>query len=112
MRPSVTARETFPSQNERPRRCCRSRCFRSCSPNSNMPSPRRFRVTSAERTPVIERSLVDYYRCPEDFVKMSLAGDLSTDPGYFRFGPDICYGRTTEGERAGQPRGVLYDALS
>jgi hypothetical protein len=59
---------------------------------------------------VIERALVEYFRCPEDNVRMSVAGALSADAGYFRFGPEICYGRTTAGERASHARGALYDA--
>ena len=59
---------------------------------------------------MIERALVEYFRCPPDIVAMSLAGELSSDAGYFRFGPEICFGRTTVGERAFHPRGALYDA--
>jgi hypothetical protein len=39
---------------------------------------------------VIERALVDYCRCPEHLVTMALAGDLSSDSGYFRFGTLDC----------------------
>jgi hypothetical protein len=49
---------------------------------------------------VIERALIDYFRCPNEFVKMTLAGELSPDTGYFRFGPSICYGQTVFGTRA------------
>ena len=59
---------------------------------------------------MIERALVEYFRCPEDVVAMSLAGTLSSDAGYFRFESEICYGRTVAGERATRPRGALYDA--
>ena len=61
---------------------------------------------------MIERALVDYYRCPAEFVEMSLAGELSHDSGYFRFGRNICYGRTSSGTRASGPGGTLYDTLS
>jgi len=60
---------------------------------------------------VIERALVDYYRCPGEFVRMSLAGELSPDSGYFQFGPDICYGQTSRGSRAKVPADDLYDTL-
>jgi hypothetical protein len=60
---------------------------------------------------VIERALVDYYRCPAEFVRMSLAGELSPDSGYFRFGPDICYGQTSCGVRGQRPTKALYDTL-
>jgi hypothetical protein len=58
---------------------------------------------------MIERALVDYYRCPEEFVKMSLVGELSADSGYFRFGPQICYGQSSFGLRAPGPTGALDD---
>ena len=48
---------------------------------------------------MIERALVDYYRCPEEFVKMSLAGELSADSGFFRFGSNIGYGQSSHGTR-------------
>src|SRR5205807_5561047 len=60
---------------------------------------------------VIERALIDYYRCPEEFVTMSLAGELSPDSGYFRFGRDICYGQTSCGLRGRAPANGLYDTL-
>ena len=34
--------------------------------------------------------LVDYYCFPEHLVTMALAGDLSSDAGYFRFGTLDC----------------------
>ena len=61
---------------------------------------------------MIERALVDYYRCPEEFVKMSLAGELSADSGYFRFGPNICYGQSSYGTRSSVPAGALDDVAS
>jgi hypothetical protein len=60
---------------------------------------------------VIERTLVDYYRCPAEFVEMALAGELSPDSGYFRFGPDIAYGQTSCGVRGQLPKNALYDTL-
>jgi hypothetical protein len=60
---------------------------------------------------VIERALIDYYRCPEEFVTMSLAGELSADSGYFRFGPNTCYGRSSLGTRNASPGDRLYDTL-
>jgi hypothetical protein len=60
---------------------------------------------------VIERALIDYYRCPEEFVKMSLAGELSADSGYFRFGSNTCYGQSAVGTRAAGPGDRLYDTL-
>jgi hypothetical protein len=59
----------------------------------------------------IERALIDHYRCPAEFVTMSVGGELSPDSGYFRFGPDICYGQSTCGSRAQVPSNRLYDTL-
>jgi hypothetical protein len=40
------------------------------------------------------KAISDRYRCPEQFVRTSLATPLSAENGYFRFGRDlICYGR-------------------
>ena len=60
---------------------------------------------------MIERTLLDYYRCPEHFVKMSLAGDLSPGSGYFRFGSDICYGQSARGPLSRVPSTALVDVL-
>jgi hypothetical protein len=60
---------------------------------------------------VIERALIDYYRCPGELVKMTLAGDLSSDSGYFRFGPNICYGQSAGGVRGRLPLKALHDTL-
>ena len=60
----------------------------------------------------IERALLDHYRCPADLVRLALAGELSTDAGYFRFGPDVTgYGRTSTGSRARQPGPGLHSLL-
>jgi hypothetical protein len=59
--------------------------------------------------PVIERALVDYYRCPEQLVTMALAGELSSDSGYFRFGTNVCYGQSSSGSRSSVLTDALYD---
>jgi hypothetical protein len=59
---------------------------------------------------MISRALIAYYRCPEEFVRMSLAAELSADEGYFRFGDNVCYGQTASGYRASSPTD-LYDTL-
>src|SRR2546430_4918855 len=58
---------------------------------------------------VIERALVDYFRCPERFVKMSLASELSAEEGFFRFGAHICYGQSSRGSRSPVLVKDLYD---
>jgi hypothetical protein len=60
---------------------------------------------------VLERALVDHYRCPEGLLKWALAGELSSDAGYFRFGPHVCYGQTADGPRARVPVNGLHDSL-
>ena len=61
----------------------------------------------------MNRAIIDYYRCPEDVVNFRLAGKLSEDRGYFRFGPEtICYGDSSSGVRSKQVIGTLYDALN
>lgn len=42
---------------------------------------------------------------------MSLAGPLSADSGYFRFGPSICWGRSSAGSRSPAPDRSLHDTL-
>jgi len=57
-------------------------------------------------------ALTDRYRCPDDFLQFDLAGRLSADSGYFRFGHDaICYGRSVSGYRTDHPRSLLYGTL-
>lgn len=57
--------------------------------------------------------IVDHYRCPEDFVRLDVQGDLSEQAGYFKFGSEsICFARAsvfTPSHAAGEP---LYDALA
>src|SRR2546427_11562702 len=65
------------------------------------------------RGDTMNQAIRDYFRCPEDVVDFQLAGKLSADPGYFRFGPEtICYGDSSSGVRRKQVMGVLYDALN
>jgi hypothetical protein len=59
---------------------------------------------------MIARALTDYYRCPEEFVKMTLAADLSRGTGYFAFDGNVCWGQTAYGYRAAVPSG-LYETL-
>jgi hypothetical protein len=55
-------------------------------------------------------AFLDHYRCPEGFAAFHLAGELSEDSGYFRFGPDtICFGHCSEGFRTKQATDELYD---
>ena len=59
----------------------------------------------------IARTIIDYYRCPDRFLDFELNGPLSTDEGFFRFGPSICYGRSSSGHRQSRVEDGLYDVL-
>jgi hypothetical protein len=59
----------------------------------------------------IARTVIDYYRCPERFLDFELSGPLSADEGFFLFGPNICYGRSSSGHRLSGPKNGLYDVL-
>ena len=42
----------------------------------------------------MNKTLLDYFRCPDNVVDFTRVTDLSADEGFFRFGHDtICYGR-------------------
>jgi hypothetical protein len=61
----------------------------------------------------MNRTFVDYYRCPEEFASCFLAGEASGPLGHFRFGPDaICYGSINKGAVHPSPDGELHDALN
>ena len=41
-----------------------------------------------------DRVFLDYFRCPERFAEFEVKGELSSEPGFFQFGPDaMCYGQ-------------------
>src|SRR5690242_11685947 len=62
---------------------------------------------------MLGQTVTDHYRCPEGFLDSALAGPLSSDEGYFRFGPNaVCYGRTSSGVRGARPELTLHDSLS
>jgi hypothetical protein len=42
----------------------------------------------------MNRVLLDYFRCPDDFADIDVNGSLSSEQGFFRFGHDtICFGQ-------------------
>ncbi len=45
----------------------------------------------------MDNTLLDYFRCPEDFAEVEVNGLVSPDSGYFQFGQDICYGQYSGG---------------
>jgi len=55
-------------------------------------------------------SLNQYFRCSDSLADFAVEGELSKNPGYFRFGSDtVCYGRLSVGLRSDVPGPVLYD---
>ena len=61
----------------------------------------------------MNQAIIDYVRCPDDMVDFRLAGDVSEDRGYFRFGPEtVCYGKSSSGARSRQVNGALYDTAA
>jgi len=61
----------------------------------------------------VNQEVLQYYRCPEEFVNFALSGDLSEDSGFFRFGKDaLCFGESCSGFRARRVQPDLYDALA
>ena len=61
----------------------------------------------------MKRVIIDYFRCPEEFIDFQLAGQLDETPGYFHFGREtICYGSSSAGAGSRQAVGIRHDALS
>jgi hypothetical protein len=61
--------------------------------------------------PESSRCLVDYYRCPAEFVHLEVRAPQSNTPGYFRFGEETtCFGRMAGQPPAHSPSAGLHDA--
>lgn len=59
------------------------------------------------------RALRERYRCPEEFLDIVCTEPLSSDVGYFHFGPEItCYGRSRSESRGRNPQSTAYDAIT
>jgi hypothetical protein len=57
--------------------------------------------------------VLDHFRCPDIFLDFSLAQELSSVSGYFRFGQNVtCYGRTCRGDLDPHIETSRYDALN
>ncbi len=68
--------------------------------------------SAAEKVGMLCQAVNDRYRCPDNFFDLVLNEGLSSDDGYFRFGPDtICYGRSCSGARQPRPESSLYDSI-
>ncbi len=61
----------------------------------------------------MNRTLVDYYRCPEEFARCVQYGDSPSPMGYFRFGAGAtCYGSITKCEVHPNVTNELHDAFN
>jgi hypothetical protein len=60
----------------------------------------------------MNKTFLDYYRCPEMYGEFCLQGEVSSPAGYFRFGSGaIGYGHLSSGTCAATASGQLYDAM-
>src|SRR6185295_804653 len=49
---------------------------------------------SPSNSSTMNEYVTQYYRCPERYIRFDLAGQLSQQNGYFRFGEEgLCYGQ-------------------
>ena len=68
---------------------------------------------SAEDEPNLIQAVSDRYRCPAGFLDFRLSGELSSDSGFFQFGPaTTCYGRFVKNSHQAQSSYPLSDMLS
>jgi hypothetical protein len=59
----------------------------------------------------MNQTLLDYFRCPEGYVRLSAKGSLSGESGFFSFGSGVlAYGKYAGPTPAETPRGPLPDA--
>jgi hypothetical protein len=58
----------------------------------------------------MNKHFLEYFRCPANYVDFRLAGELPSEPGFFRIGSDLtCYGRVSVGQTCGDSSGQLAD---
>ncbi len=56
--------------------------------------------------------VTQYYRCPERHIKFNVAGPLSQENGYFRFGNErLCYGQLARDTPSPTPNGKVFDVI-
>jgi hypothetical protein len=68
--------------------------------------------TLREMASEMNDSIVEHYRCPEEFVRLKLREPLSETNGYFKFGPGTtCYGRCSGHLPSSSPAEPLRDTL-
>jgi hypothetical protein len=60
----------------------------------------------------MNHGLVQYFRCPDRYVRLAPKGPLSASSGYFRFGAEaVCYGSYCGHQTVASPAMTLHDAL-
>lgn len=60
----------------------------------------------------MDACVVQYYRCPERYIRFDVKGELSDDSGYFHFGNNgMCYGQLSGNRPATTPSGNLSNAM-
>ena len=60
----------------------------------------------------MNKQFLEYFRCPANYVDFRLNGELVSDPGFFRIGPDLtCYGRVSAGLTSCDSSAPLDDVL-
>ena len=63
--------------------------------------------------PEIGQLLSGRFGCPEDIGVLNVSGEVMSEPGYFRFGPEaVCYGQCSSGATARHVTNSLYDATA
>jgi hypothetical protein len=62
-------------------------------------------------SPLMSKAFLEYFRCPERYVRFAVKDGLSENCGFFRFGQGVVgYGRYAEHRPADSPQGQLRDA--
>jgi hypothetical protein len=65
-----------------------------------------------ESAETLSQPVLDRYRCPRDFLDFALRGALSSDEGYFQFGPTAtCYGRSCSSVCETAAESLLCDSV-
>ena len=61
----------------------------------------------------MNKQFLEYFRCPANYVDFRLKGELVSDPGFFRVGPDLtCYGRVSAGQTSPDSFAPLDDVFA
>ncbi len=74
---------------------------------ANIPNPEMYGVIRQ-----MNKSLCQYYQCPERRIPLFLKGSLSGEDGYFKFGHNVLYGRLNGAKTATTPSHAIRDVSS